>query len=220
MLKDIRTELDNLQEMYNRDDFASRLAVKPPKQSFTLSDNWYKPEKLQASVSPALIKMLASLPGMLKLDKEQPNHEDSKNGKTNRLWLAQLLQKTNLRNLNLEINTGIDYDETTSRLRLADFLYAEYSLEEVIYQLAKVMFTQSLHEGSEKAQVALQKLTGFLESEGAHGRISPALQKKVLDVLLVALSDTLNESPELMQAAKQALGEYLHKVRHLKEVKS
>lgn len=34
-----------------------------------------------------------------------------------------------------------DYDESTGRLRIADFLYAEYSLEEVIYQLAKVTIT-------------------------------------------------------------------------------
>lgn len=50
------------------------------------------------------------------------------------------------------------------------------------------MFSQSLVRGSEEAQVALQRLTGFLESEGTHGRISPALQKKILDVLLTALS--------------------------------
>lgn len=42
------------------------------------------------------------------------------------------------------------------------------------------MFSQSLSKGSEEAQVALQRLTSFLEAEGAKGRISPALQKKVL----------------------------------------
>lgn len=99
-----------------------------------------------------------------------------------------------------------DYDESTGRLRIADFLYAEYSLEEVIYQLAKVMFSQSLTRGSEQAQEALQRLTGFLESEGAHGRISPALQKKVLDVLLAALSDSLAEHPELVPIARIGLG--------------
>jgi outer membrane protein TolC len=74
------------------------------------------------------------------------------------------------------------------------------------------MFTQSLTRGSEQAQTALQRLTGFLESEGAHGRISPALQKKVLDVLLAALSDTLSENPELLTAARIALGGSLNKV--------
>jgi hypothetical protein len=40
-----------------------------------------------------------------------------------------------------------DYEELLDRLRVADFLYTEYSLEEVIYQLAKVMFSQSLNRG-------------------------------------------------------------------------
>lgn len=42
------------------------------------------------------------------------------------------------------------------------------------------MFSQSLSKGSEEAQMALQRLGGFLQTEGAKGRISPALQKKVL----------------------------------------
>lgn len=76
--------------------------------------------------------------------------------------------------------TIASFDEEGGRSRLADFLYGEYSLEEVIYQLAKTMFTQSLTHGSEESQAALQKLTVFLEREGKHGRISPALQKKIL----------------------------------------
>lgn len=79
-----------------------------------------------------------------------------------------------------KLDTTATYDDEGGRTRLADFLYGEYSLEEVIYQLAKTMFTQSLTHGSEESQAALQKLTQFLESEGKHGRISPALQKKVL----------------------------------------
>lgn len=47
------------------------------------------------------------------------------------------------------------------------------------------MFSQSLTRGSEQAQTALQRLTGFLESEGVHGRISPVLQKKVLGILSI-----------------------------------
>ncbi|XP_017783601.1 PREDICTED: uncharacterized protein LOC108567568 [Nicrophorus vespilloides] len=90
-----------------------------------------------------------------------------------------------------------DYDELLERLKVADFLYTEYSLEEVIYQLAKVMFTQSLTRGSAEAQQALQKFTAFLETEADQGHISRALEKKVLDVLIASLSDTLNEHPEL-----------------------
>lgn len=63
---------------------------------------------------------------------------------------------------------------------MADFLYTEYSLEEVIYQLAKLMFTQSLTHGSAEAQQSLQKFTNFLEAEASQGHISRALEKKVL----------------------------------------
>ncbi|XP_031618467.1 uncharacterized protein LOC116337750 isoform X3 [Contarinia nasturtii] len=105
------------------------------------------------------------------------------------------------------VEHSINLDEASGRLRLADFLYAEYSLEEVIYQLAKAMFAQSLAKGSDEAQTTLQRMTTFLESEGSSGRISPALQKSVLDVLLVALADCLAENPQLVAAAKLSLSE-------------
>lgn len=117
------------------------------------------------------------------------------------------------------------YDDENGRSRVADYVYGEYSLEEVIYQLAKTMFTQSLTHGSEESQVALQKLTEFLEREGKHGKISANLQKKILgnfsyfctffifiknfesspDVLLAALSDTLSENPEIMEKVRHAV---------------
>ncbi|XP_063230550.1 uncharacterized protein LOC134535407 [Bacillus rossius redtenbacheri] len=89
-----------------------------------------------------------------------------------------------------------DYEELLERLRVADFLYTEYSLEEVIYQLAKVMFSQSLTRGSAEAQEALQKFTSFLEAEAEQGHISRSLEKKVLDVLIASLMDTLTERPQ------------------------
>ncbi|XP_058442738.1 uncharacterized protein LOC131425139 [Malaya genurostris] len=137
----------------------------------------------QVTLPPEILKIIERLPNLLKFN-----------------------------DLNDQSESTQDYDDVVGRLRLADFLYAEYSLEEVIYQLAKVMFTQSLTRGSEPAQHALEKLTTFLESEGTHGRISPVLQKKILDVLLAALADTLAENPELMQAAKLALGKHMEKI--------
>lgn len=136
-----------------------------------------------ATLAPEILKVIERLPSLLKLNE-----------------------------LNEQTDSTQDYDDVVGRLRLADFLYAEYSLEEVIYQLAKVMFTQSLTRGSEPAQHALQKLTEFLESEGSHGRISPILQKKILDVLLAALADTLAENPELLKAARSALGKHMDKI--------
>lgn len=51
------------------------------------------------------------------------------------------------------------------------------------------MFAQSLSKGSEEAQIALQRLTSFLETEGASGRISPALQKKVLGIQEISINE-------------------------------
>nr|NP_731798.1 uncharacterized protein Dmel_CG9813, isoform A [Drosophila melanogaster]NP_731799.1 uncharacterized protein Dmel_CG9813, isoform B [Drosophila melanogaster]NP_731800.1 uncharacterized protein Dmel_CG9813, isoform D [Drosophila melanogaster]NP_731801.1 uncharacterized protein Dmel_CG9813, isoform E [Drosophila melanogaster]AAF54937.1 uncharacterized protein Dmel_CG9813, isoform B [Drosophila melanogaster]AAN13560.1 uncharacterized protein Dmel_CG9813, isoform A [Drosophila melanogaster]AAN1 len=93
-----------------------------------------------------------------------------------------------------------DYDE--GRAKIVEYLYNEYSLEEILYKLAKVMFAQSLSHGSDEAQMELQKLTEFLEREGNMGVIPIDLQKKVLRVLLSALSDTLTEHPEFLPAAR------------------
>jgi hypothetical protein len=76
-------------------------------------------------------------------------------------------------------------DDDSGRTRLAEFISGEYSLEEVIYQLAKTMFEQSLKHASSESQTALQKLTEFIENEGKHGRISPALQKKILGKIFI-----------------------------------
>lgn len=153
------------------------------------------------TLSPAALKALEKIPALMKL--------------------------AEIQSFNNKQDATASFDEEGGRTRLADFLYGEYSLEEVIYQLAKTMFTQSLTHGSEESQSALQKLTQFLESEGKRGRISPALQKKILgmnnfvielirawaychvnlfiDVLLAALSDTLSENPEVMEKARHAM---------------
>ncbi|KAL1453363.1 hypothetical protein WDU94_007504 [Cyamophila willieti] len=99
-----------------------------------------------------------------------------------------------------------DYEELMEKLKVADLQYTEYSLEDIIYQLAKVMFAQSLshvlsHCNSE-AQDALQKFTTFLENELDQGRISRTLEKKVIDILIASLTDTLNDHPEFLSAAR------------------
>ncbi|XP_004530015.1 uncharacterized protein DDB_G0280205 [Ceratitis capitata] len=94
-----------------------------------------------------------------------------------------------------------DYDENGERAKISQFLYNEYTLEDILYKLAKIMFTQSLAHGSDEAQHELQKLTDFLEREGNLGVIPTDLQKKVLHILFRALSDTLAERPELLSVA-------------------
>lgn len=201
-LRDIRLGIDYLQNTYSNRPFKTERHAKTdehersegstagsPAQEIITTTVAPPTEALvsettqQVTLAPEILKVIERLPSLLKLNE-----------------LSEQTESTQ------------DYDDVVGRLRLADFLYAEYSLEEVIYQLAKVMFAQSLTQGSEPAQHALQKLTEFLESEGAHGRISPTLQKKILDVLLAALADTLAENPELMKAARSALGKHMEKI--------
>ncbi|XP_053685781.1 uncharacterized protein LOC128735315 [Sabethes cyaneus] len=198
-LRDIRLGIDYLQNTYSssslksdshlhveRDSSTSMTAATEAPTTMATHTEAVVDNSLMeqpATLSPEIIKVIERLPSLLKLN-----------------------------DLKEEAESTQDYDDVVGRLRLADFLYAEYSLEEVIYQLSKVMFTQSLTRGSEPAQNALEKLTVFLESEGTHGRISPALQKKILDVLLAALADTLAENPELMKAARVALGNHMEKI--------
>lgn len=199
-LRDIRLGIDYLQNTYSNRPFKSARHVKnedgstvgSPAEEVTTTTTVAPPTEAvmtnvettqQVTLAPEIMKVIERLPSLLKLNE-----------------LSEQTESTQ------------DYDDVVGRLRLADFLYAEYSLEEVIYQLAKVMFVQSLTQGSEPAQHALQKLTEFLESEGVHGRISPTLQKKILDVLLAALADTLAENPELMKAARSALGKHMEKI--------
>lgn len=199
-LRDIRLGIDYLQNTYSNRPFKSARHVKnedgstvgSQAEEITTTTTVAPPTEAvmtnvettqQVTLAPEILKVIERLPSLLKLNE-----------------LSEQTESTQ------------DYDDVVGRLRLADFLYAEYSLEEVIYQLAKVMFVQSLTQGSEPAQHALQKLTEFLESEGVHGRISPTLQKKILDVLLAALADTLAENPELMKAARSALGKHMEKI--------
>ncbi|RZF46197.1 hypothetical protein LSTR_LSTR011551, partial [Laodelphax striatellus] len=58
---------------------------------------------------------------------------------------------------------------------------------------------------SSEAQEALEKFTRFLEAEAEEGRISRSLEKKVLDVLIASLTDTLTEHPELVAVARESL---------------
>lgn len=203
-LRDIRIGIEYLQNSYANRIFPDHLKIGSQKKaessktpatliSTLTTDKPYESEgsSLNPTFSTNIRKTLEGMPSLLRLQEATNDHNKE---------------------------NSIEYDEMSGRMRLADFLYAEYSLEEVIYQLAKVMFSQSLTHGSEQAQRALQRLTGFLETEGEHGRISPALQKKILDVLLAALSDTLSEHPELMASARAGLGNAFHKLpKHILE---
>lgn len=94
-----------------------------------------------------------------------------------------------------EIKSGAvaeSQEAMAQELQLAELLSNEYSLEEIIYQLARILFSQSLSQaGHPEAEKALKKFADFLEKESKEGRLSLQMQKKVLDVLLMSLFDAL-----------------------------
>ncbi|XP_059351174.1 uncharacterized protein LOC130687478 isoform X2 [Daphnia carinata] len=79
-------------------------------------------------------------------------------------------------------------EEHLNEAHIVDLLSNQYTLEEILYQLARILFSQSL---SQEAEEALRKFADFLEKESKEGKMSPELQKKVLDVLLMSLFDSM-----------------------------
>ncbi|XP_070503697.1 uncharacterized protein [Chironomus tepperi] len=205
-LNDIRLGIDYLENKYKTDDNKNVFARN---QKTTASEpfidneipftyNFMKPQSFSKTsfqekikyennniptLSPMVVKALERIPSLVKLAEI---HQESKNKHQSK---------------------PSESDENMGRAYLKDFIFGEYSLEEVIYQLAKTMFTQSLTNESEESQAALQNLTQFLDTEGKRGRISPILQKKVLDVLLTALSDTLSENPKILKKTHLTINE-------------
>ncbi|XP_049870149.1 uncharacterized protein LOC126369649 [Pectinophora gossypiella] len=92
-----------------------------------------------------------------------------------------------------------EYEEMMEKLKAADTLYVEYTLEEIIYQLAKLLFSQSLSRDPASVRTATQRFMAFLELEAERGQLSRTVEKKVLDLMIAALSDTVSDHPELLQ---------------------
>ncbi|KAH9368983.1 hypothetical protein HPB48_016019 [Haemaphysalis longicornis] len=73
--------------------------------------------------------------------------------------------------------------------------YDEYTLEEIIYWLAKDMFAHSIVKGDQSAEEALARFANFVETEVSQNKLSGEVEKKVLDIMLAALVDILREFP-------------------------
>lgn len=83
-------------------------------------------------------------------------------------------------------------EEHLNEAHIVDLLSNQYTLEEILYQLARILFSQSLSQaGHPEAEEALRKFADFLEKESKEGKMSPELQKKVLEVLLMSLFDSM-----------------------------
>ena len=77
-----------------------------------------------------------------------------------------------------EDNNGVDYEELFEKIREADAKHREFSLEEIIYQLAKELFSQDELQG--QPQRSIQRFAHFVENEVDLGRIPKDLSKAIL----------------------------------------
>ncbi|GFY39993.1 uncharacterized protein TNIN_98891 [Trichonephila inaurata madagascariensis] len=71
---------------------------------------------------------------------------------------------------------------------------------EVIYKLAKEMFTQSILRDDPSAEDTLSGLVSFLENEVGSKRISPQMKERVLEAVSGALVDSLHEYQRYVSA--------------------
>ncbi|XP_024944612.1 uncharacterized protein LOC107271631 isoform X2 [Cephus cinctus] len=172
-LQEVKYNLDNLQPRYAQAKERTNLMQKIPlfeksEQSLPLNKEYQDVLMDPLKKRPMLLDPLAELSNNNILGQ---NRQDSLTNRNVPEVAAPFRPKDAV------------YEELLERLKVADFLYTKYSLEEVIYQLAKVMFSQALTRGSNYAQDILQKFTVFLETEAAEGRITRTLEKKVLGPL-------------------------------------
>uniref|UniRef100_A0A2H1V6F9 SFRICE_001635 n=1 Tax=Spodoptera frugiperda TaxID=7108 RepID=A0A2H1V6F9_SPOFR len=91
-----------------------------------------------------------------------------------------------------------EYEEIMDKLKPTNIPYNEYTLEEIIYQLAKMMFSQSLSRDPASARSATRRFMSFLEVQAERGQLSRTIEKKVLDLMIAALTDTISDHPELL----------------------
>jgi hypothetical protein len=79
-------------------------------------------------------------------------------------------------------NEEFEYEEVLQKLGLLEIKQREYSLEEIIYQLAKELFSQGLRKGpaQDQPQHSIQRFAHFVERLGAAGKIPKDLEKSVL----------------------------------------
>ncbi|KAK8727345.1 hypothetical protein OTU49_009825, partial [Cherax quadricarinatus] len=130
---------------------------------------------------------------------QQDNHHNKDSQSDYKILSKKNGPPLSLTEMNLGDPEGIltpemDYESIMEKLKNEDYIYTEYSLEEVIYQLAKILFKQAMHrEGDLGSEKALQEVAALLEKEAARGAITPEVEKKVLDVMVNSLVDSLSE---------------------------
>ncbi|CAL4102340.1 unnamed protein product, partial [Meganyctiphanes norvegica] len=96
---------------------------------------------------------------------------------------------------------------------LGDYSDDDYSMEEVIYQLAKLLFSQTQQkDGPDGSEKMMEKVVALVEQETQQGIITPEAHDKVLDVMMRSLVDGVKEN-ELSASLIHTYGD-MHQKSH------
>ena len=76
----------------------------------------------------------------------------------------------------------LDYGEMLEKVGSVDPKFREFSLEEVIYHLAKELFMVGIQQKKtpDEPGRSIERFTSFIEHQGANGKIPKDLQKSIL----------------------------------------
>ncbi|GIY24084.1 uncharacterized protein CEXT_295771 [Caerostris extrusa] len=88
---------------------------------------------------------------------------------------------------------------------------------EVIYKLAKDMFSQSILRDDPTAEETLSGLVEFLETEVGNKRISPGMKEKILEIVSAALVDSLREYQRFLHENQAPIFDDSGLYRHLSD---
>ncbi|KAM7364347.1 uncharacterized protein ACRADG_000880 [Cochliomyia hominivorax] len=210
-LHEIRVGIEYLQKSYANRIFPEEIRHNTIKKS-------YLPQTMPTTTTTTSTTTTTVKPTLPYLNLEQNLDENDSINLAKTLDSISLWHKLQAMN-NIEGRQDMtEYESETRRPKITDCQHKEYNLEEIIYKLARIMFTESLAHGDE-AQREIQKLMDFFEREHELGIIPLDLEQKVIHVLLQALSDTLTEKPELWPAAQYPYNRLLRSYAHMNYVR-
>uniref|UniRef100_A0A1I8PJL1 Uncharacterized protein n=1 Tax=Stomoxys calcitrans TaxID=35570 RepID=A0A1I8PJL1_STOCA len=197
-LHEIRVGIEYLQKSYANRIFPEEIRYNTVKKSFSLKPSTTSSTTTTTTTSTTTTTAKPTLPY---LNFEQSLEDPENLNLAKALDSIAVWHKLQAMNNNQVTQDSPDDETESRRTKIADCDHKEYNLEEIIYKLARIMFTESLTHGDE-AQREIKKLMDFFEREHELGVIPLDLEQKVIHVLLQALSDTLTEKPELWPAAQ------------------
>ncbi|XP_022256929.1 uncharacterized protein LOC106472667, partial [Limulus polyphemus] len=182
-----RTESDDVEKNKLRQQ---NLFIKNDKQKET--DALKEPSVTRPTEEPQVTTVITVAP------KPKPSDQTSAIGQTLALRSQPTIHKTPIYD-SMKLQPEIHMAMAMKNLLDAGSFYEEYTLKEIIYQLAKDMFEQSMLRGDPTAEEVLSKFSNFLEIQVATNKISREMEQTILDIVSAALIDSFRENPQFFQ---------------------